>query len=427
MANSYPTAVGYRARAGTVRVPAARPRERRGPSPTPRRTPGRPPARPRPTYRPAPQIPRPSVRPSPGVLRGYASALRGLGPYGLAFAVGWTIGEILFGPEPAPVLAISNPGNWDEYICSSPAGGSLFTSSVTYPITVGVSASNCIGGQFAPVGPGTPLRIGYWQSYGPAANQNAHVASFLNAAGTATPIPELEVLPQARPVIVTHPWVRDAIGPLIRSNPLLNPVGSPVGPEAGPVRGPGAIGAPSPGVGNEGYASGEPNNQPGQGSPSVRLSTRPNSNPRPPGRNTKERKTRPHRLVAGLQRSYGNLTEGEDLIDAFHKAIDPDCGKKAGPVWDSSRRGRGEDGKSWRKIGGKWVRREGAYRRPTAGEKFQAVYRHFNCVDLTLALANFLENEVEDRAYGLLGDENRRASRRRKGPFRRGWSYGPAL
>ena len=73
------------------------------------------------------------------------------------------------------------------------------------------------------------------------------------------------------------------------------------------------------------------------------------------------------------------------------------------------------------------MRREGAYRRPTAGEKFQAVYRHFNCVDLTLALANFLENEVEDRAYGLLGDENRRASRRRKGPFRRGWSYGPAL
>ena len=441
--NYYPTARNYRgAKPGTVREPGP---TRRPGGPSPRRTPGRPPARPRPTYRPAPRppaaLPRPpALRPSPGALGAAASALRGFGYYGLAFSVGYAIGSIIFGPPPADALEISNPGNWDEYICSSPAGGSLFTSSVTYPIEVGVSAANCIGGQFAPVGPGTPLRIGYWQSYGPAANQNAHVASFLNSAGTATPIPELEVVPQPRPVIVTDPWFREEIGPGVRIEPGRAPViMNPVGPEV--VGRPTLQPRPVPGVGGQGYTSGEPsgNNRP-DGLPSSGPSTNPvprtNPNPHRPPRGVKERKVRgPYGVYQLFGRGYGFLTEVEDLLDAFHDSLKKGCGKgvthkkqsaKAKPVWEA-----GGDTYRWKRIWtgkySKWVRDKGQYRAPSFMEKWDAVYANFDCVDLGQFWNNYIDNQAEDHLIGSSNRDNPEASKRLRPGVRIGIGTGPAL
>ena len=242
-----------------------------------------------------------------------------------------------------------------------------------------------------------------------------------------------QVAPRYAPSpIVADPAFEEIVGPLIHANPLASPApgfGPNVGPRAPSPFMPGAKGSPSPGVGSEGYTSGEPS-----GNPNPRPRPRPEPLPSRPGRGEKERKvTGPlARAMLGLRNAYGGLTEVGDLIDVLHDAIDPKCGKKARLKWDPTKPGLASDGKSYRRVfNGKywtWTRERGAYRAPSLADKAQAIYNNIGCIDVAAAVAGYVENEIEDRILGALGNKAKREAKRRgSGPFPRGFEFGPAL
>ena len=232
-------------------------------------------------------------------------------------------------------------------------------------------------------------------------------------------------------ITVVDPEFAEAVGVPIYLNPLASPgVRTAAGPVAPPLK-LGKIVVPSPGVGDEGYAAGEPSVRPNP-------RPRPNPNPRRAPRGVKERKVKGPlalRLLAarGL---YGGITELEDAVTAVHKALDKEClkakgARKAGPVWDPSKRNTA-DGFAWRKHwNGKyieWHREKGAYRKPTVLEKAEVLARHFDCVNLEAAIQNLIEESAEDRIYGALGKQSRKAAEaENRGPFPRGYELGPAL
>lgn len=435
MGNTYPTALDYRGRGGTIRNPAPR-RDAPGPRVAPpRRKPGRPPARVRPTYRPGipPSAPVPKLPANVSTPKRVPGLrIPGLGPYGLAFGVGYALGLIIFGGYDE--LLIDNPAGWTEYICPGGGGPGTLVGPTTTIYTAGGAGSsvgNCIAGQFVS-GAGNILRQGYWRQYGPGANDHAHVMSFFNTPA-ATPIPSLREVRIPQPL--ADPFVEEWVGPGVYLNPLLAPVAIPgflpnVWPRPGPVWG---SPKPSPGVGSEGYSSGEPTmgQQPGVGTKPVPLPL-PQPFPSRPPKGTKEHKVR-SKLQIAAGSIYGTLTEMEDLIDAIHKAIRKGCGKKAGPVWDPSKRGYGADGKSWYlKPGpgprsGRWVRQSGAYRKPSALEKLNAILSNWDCVDAGQALINIVENQIEDRVLSSGSKAMKKASKRRYAQHMLGYGLGPAL
>lgn len=425
----YPTTRNYRGRAGTVRVPSPR---RGGVGSQPRRTPGRPPARPRPSYRPPPspgKLPTPP-RVSSGAMRAASSALRGLGPLSAAFGVGYMLGSILFQPKDLGGLEISNPAGWATYICpdggaSCNSAGFYGPSGTTYAITTGSSTDNCICFQAISFTPSNSRR-GYWAQSLSNPARYAHVISFVRGTRPFTPAPTATPIPArgaANPLV--DPWFRDAVGPGIRVAPGLAPViGNPVGPEVGPW--PSAAPRPLPGVGGEGYASGEPKGEP---RPEPRPGTRPNANPNParPPRGTKERKMRASHVLGLANQTLGFITETEDLLDAFHKAIKKGCSPKAAPVWQAGGSDfswkREKQGKRWG-----WVRAKGSYRAPSYMEKWNAVYKAFDkCIDMEAFWKAYIDNQAEDALFGTASKDDKEASKRLRKRLRFGIGLGPAL
>lgn len=446
--NHYPTQRNYRSGSGTVRGRPERGVPRSRPSgPAPRRTPGRPAARPRPTYRPgAPaKLPKPPGV-SRGAIRAAANAFRGLGPLAGAFGVGYMIGSIIFrkyGDEGG--LLINNPAGWTEYIAEGQCDpwanlrGPVGTIWAQVP---GRHADNNICFQAVPnLGGNSNTSRGFWIDMVNWENSRfTHIASFVRANPIPiNPKPTVEIIPPSkpRPAVVTDPWFREQVGPAIRTNPGLAPViESPVGPEVGPR--PSTAPKPVPGVGSEGYSSGEPSNRPNglpSGSPSPQPIPRTNPNPARPPRNVKERKMKASAAYRASFGTYGFLTETEDVLDAFHKALKKGCGKgvtsrkgsaKAKAVWVAG----GSDFNWRRHWNGKfveWKREPGRYREPSYTEKLGAVWNNFDCVDLAEFWKHYIDNQAEDALFGTASKDDREASKRMRPGVRIGIGTGPAL
>lgn len=120
-------------------------------------------------------------------------------------------------------------------------------------------------------------------------------------------------------------------------------------------------------------------------SPNARMRTRPGNriNPKRPPRFTKERKVA--LTVRGIAVGLLNLTsEFKDLVEAIWKALPKNF-----------------------------------QRRPNKGEKkvrlpgmLEDLYHHWMEVDMPLAMANILDNEIKDRMYGGMGNLVKRGVRR---------------
>lgn len=447
MANSYPTSRNYRGtKPGTVREPGP---SRRPSGPAPRRTPGRPAPRARPSYRPAPPaaLPKPPGKPSRGFIGAASRAFRGLGPYAGAFGVGYALGSIIFHrPGQAAGWQINNPAGWREFIATEqcdPAGGLRGPVPTTYAITQGVNANNNICFQAVPVFNPTNTARGYWvDQVGWENSRFTHIASFTRTGASGIPIdpkPTITAIPAVapRPQLNPDPWLREQVGGGLRINPGLSPViMNPIGPEV--VGRPSTAPKPVPGVGPEGYQSGEPGgkNQPGSNpSPQPNPVPRPNPNPSRPPRNVRERKAAASRLYGLAAGTLGFVTETEDLLDAFHKSLKKGCGKgvshknqsaKAKPVWEA-----GGDTYRWKRIWtgkySKWVRDKGQYRAPSFLEKWDAVYANFDCVDLGAFWDNYIDNQAEDALFGTASKDDAEASKRNRPGIRIGIGTGPAL
>lgn len=104
---------------------------------------------------------------------------------------------------------------------------------------------------------------------------------------------------------------------------------------------------------------------------------------RPPRSDERERKFRMGnsalRIVMGV---LSGLTEAGDLIDAIYKSI---------PAKGTARRWKGRDGK-WREAA------------ITPQDKLAFIMFNWDKIDLGDALWNIAENELEDRAFGTLGN-----------------------
>lgn len=352
--------------------------------------------------------------------------MRGLGPLAAAFGLGYAIGSIIFG-KPGQTLLVDNPGGWTEYICpTSPCevlSGLAGPAITVYTQTVGVDVSNCICGQAISLIDDNLFR-GYWQEMVTLPGRYSHVASFINDPGSPL-VPEVELVPTPGPVTLADPWFREAFGPDLRINPGLAPVvSSPLGPEVGPW--PSAAPRPVPGVGAEGYASGEPRDA---SRPDARPSPRPQTNPNParPPKGTKERKMRASHVLGLANQGIGFVTESEDLLDAFHKAIKKGCSPKAKPVWQPG--GDFSWKREWNGRHVEWKRARGSYRAPSYMEKWNAVYRAFDkCIDMGAFWKAYIDNQAEDALFGTASKDLPDAAKRgRVGDTRFGFELGPAL
>ena len=426
MANVYPTPRGYRS-------PRPGQSERRGPpgAGQPRRPPGRPPARPgRSLPRPGPFKPPASAPAMPRGFGGAASAMRGMGALGAAFGLGYAIGTLIFA---APW------DGWDFNVPSGvngPTGGECPVGQG--PAMWGIGASTFCGPipePYSPTGQHYALSAGvdtwfFASQWPPGTIYPTNWTHGENRLYTRFPAQGDVNGPTAAPRYAYRPQINDpawadALGVPIYLNPLASPMAG-VGPiGVGPVAPPisrGKLDLPSPGVGAEGSSSGEPSNKP-------RPRPQPEPLPQRPGRGTKERKMRASAAVARLGQAYGAITESEDVLDALHSAIDEECGgKKARPVFDTSRRGRAADGKSWKWTRDGWVRAAGAYRPPSLTEKAAAVYRASGCIDLAKFWQEYIDNQAEDALFGTASKDDAEASRRgRVGKLRFGFQTGPAL
>lgn len=95
-------------------------------------------------------------------------------------------------------------------------------------------------------------------------------------------------------------------------------------------------------------------------------------------------------------------TEGADIVEALHKALDPKC--MAGKV----ARGR-RDWYEKRRVG-RMKQKLASDRTPQA--KLKRVYNNMDCMNGSQALWNLFQNEVVDRALGKYGQALRRANQK---------------
>lgn len=128
-----------------------------------------------------------------------------------------------------------------------------------------------------------------------------------------------------------------------------------------------------------------------------------------PGPRTKERKVYVRSRLPGRwdRIVIGTPTEAMDLVDCLHKALP----------------------KQYRAKGLKKPGRSGEhmddYARPSMRRKMAAVYRNFDKIDAAAALACFLQEQVEDYAYGYAGRRAGRAARELG--LGRGFELGPEV
>lgn len=188
------------------------------------------------------------------------------------------------------------------------------------------------------------------------------------------------VAPGVTPIGQPYPWPSPFPAPV--PYPVV-PSKPNVAPNGDPIRGPGPSPAPSA----------------------------PPSLPRPPGRNTKERKARLHPLLRwSLRHVVGTVTERVDDVMCAVSALPARLRPK--PVWvpgDMGQPGgelqhprkRGKAGYRWTPKG--WSRERGHYRAPTVQEDLEALYRHWDELDVEKFLLCLAKNEVEDAIIGRLG------------------------
>ena len=107
---------------------------------------------------------------------------------------------------------------------------------------------------------------------------------------------------------------------------------------------------------------------------------------RPPNRRTREGKTMAEDkkwLVRAL-RALDLASEGAEVVDAFYRALPADVQRR----W-----GKGRDERPGDQMG--------QYGADGADWKLQALYHNWDKVDFSAALTNIMQNEIEDRLYGL--------------------------
>jgi hypothetical protein len=232
-----------------------------------------------------------------------------------------------------------------------------------------------------------------------------------NAPPELSPTPAVIVpSPLGLPAPYTHPWI----------DPFSNPINEPV-PSPAPRRNPGRDSDTqrnpnrSPqeqtqrGLGR--WPTGKPYQRPSEVPAAVTVvkpgqvvRTVPGKHHQaPPPRDTKEKKA-VAQMGRTLSRVLSAATEAGDYIDAAYEAL---------PF--HLRRWKGRDGK-WRD------------RHITPQDKLRHVYEHFDEMSVEKFAQNMVENELEDRFFGKIGDLNKRSIQSNpyyKSPV--GWQYGPAF
>lgn len=158
------------------------------------------------------------------------------------------------------------------------------------------------------------------------------------------PVPSPAPLPVPEPV----PWPRPSPSP----QPVPRPAPGP-GPSPGPRPGSGPVEAP---VG------------------AIRPLPRVGTVHRPPGPRVKERKGKVSQAVYVAMETLGALSEIGDFIDAFYKAL---------PA--SIRRGVRDD------LG----------RSPNFADKLRVMWEHYDQIDMTQGVKNFIKAQVEDLLTGI--------------------------
>lgn len=133
--------------------------------------------------------------------------------------------------------------------------------------------------------------------------------------------------------------------------------------------------------------------------------------PHPPGRGVKERKVRVHPVLRfALRHVVGTVTERVDdimcAIEALPKALRPKPVWVPGPgVQDGGElqrpRKKGKANYRWTPQG--WKHETGRYRAPTVQEDLDALYRHWDKLDVGKFLLCLAKNEIEDAIIGRLG------------------------
>lgn len=443
MANSYPNP------RGNALPDIQRPMPRPAPG-GPRRRPGRPPGRPnRPTYRPGP--PRPLPAPGLPVPRlPFPPGIRlPIGPI-IAAEIGFAIGMWIFRPGGETI---------DDYPPWEDGGGFTRTyeevgqcvsvpgsikTDTTGSIYCGPLRADQLGGE------GFTKNVGmyrtryelntYEDGYAPASSPYRYfLRQRWEVRGTGhANAPPPAVFGHARPVPLPMPSPAPWAPEIISDFPLTAPIGNPMPfPVPTPVPwSPSPRPRPRPNDRPQNNTNDHPADQP---NPQVGPKPQPLPEPvRPPPPRSKERKVRVRGASSWVHWALSQTTEAIDLVDVAHDALDPKC--RAKPVWvagpgrnfgraDATRRDR--SGYNWRRhvnADGRfqgWRKEIGYYRQPTPQEKAMAVYRNPDCLDIGKFLAGYTKEQIEDKFYGLLGENVSEAARRSGRPF--GYEAGPAL
>lgn len=330
----------------------------------------------------------------------------------LAFEAGFTLGMMLLDPNWTPGAGWTMNG-----ICTT-SGGNVGMVPVYYDHVAGYDRyylNEYCGPR--PASDAAPLQrylgIGHWiipvGSLGHAAPYEFryhHVWEHALVNGTSTSWgdePAFNPLTRVVPAPVASPFPWPDWMPSVA--PATIPLGQPY-PWNSPF--PGVVPFPAvPSLPRTG-----PNGDPIRGpDPGVVPVSPPLVPPRPPGRGVKERKVRVHPVLQWTLRHVVNtVTERVDDIMCAVEALPR--GLRPKPVWvpgsgvqDGGElqrpRKKGKANYRWTPKG--WKHEVGRYRAPTVQEDLEALYRHWDKIDVGKFLICLAKNEIEDTLIGALG------------------------
>lgn len=453
---AYPNSVTANGGGGRPRLsgrPSALPRRpvpRTPVGPSPRRKPGRPPPRQTPRRAPGPNW-RPAGRPLPVIQRPPLPSIGGnlgwgliarLGPYGLAFAVGFAVTAWLLGrgsQEAGPEGAVTLPPGWGHWGVGTEAGPASWAAggintNATFSPTVAqggswVTAPNHydIFTAFNNAGPGS-ASIGKWQVYTSplGTRRQYHRASFRVLPGetpAAEPLPEYYppgsiiagdyfAFPGGSGAPVASPWQYGYVplaSPILPQPPMVpeappvkNPVKRPmpltpempdVGPHPTPkpnpvpewpvIPVPPELPGVSPGVGFvPGLVVGNVTHLSPNHLPRVNFRTNPRV--RRAKRGEKETKARMGRVLGFLWSATGQMTEYLDTIDVLYEALPKQLKRN-----EYASRGR----------------------QPNPAERAKILYDNINQLDVEKAITSYIKEQIEDMMYAAGSDKIAQANR----------------
>lgn len=383
---------------------------------------------------PVPKAPGVVPRPPKGLR---LPRLPNLGPYALAFEVGFVVGMWVFGmPRRLP----TTPGSgWVlEAQCRADPGdfygrGSIYCGPIGSLDEPGYEGPGWQGNGY-----------GLYEYSFTGTDYRFHRKWFYAWNSGSPPWPPPEYVYDWSWSYRSFPVYAPVAAPELPWWPTVYPEALPIGQPAGvpaPVPYPYIPSRPVPGYG------GEPSRGNGAPAPAPRSEVttvhgRPSGQTRheqrPPRRGEKERKVRFARGVgwSAVRALLGAVTEGTDMLMCLHGALP---GKlRAKPVWVPNearppgnpsqkprKRAASRDGYAWRWRPEGWSWEKGYYRAPTVQESAMAVYRGINDLDIGDALICNLANQIEDEIIGRAGSALGKASRGSGRPL--GYGSGPVL